>query len=228
MLGAHIFATLLNYYYLKSELRKLGKHLDQVYAQDQAAPAFGDFLEDFLESMLEKVLRNQKLLDIGEFNERVPSWHTIIHNFKKVNRDIVQVNMFQSLTDIDKDVFCYSAYLKPGLHSIIIYDPVENLYYKKTIVIEMSQNPETKIKQENMLEELKSELEQDRMKSASCFGSWQGDRTPLEGHHSRDVPQFRQSARVKQAFQYDIIPKNFKPYLFVPDQSDINLCLDLF
>lgn len=46
--------------------------------------------------------------------------------------------MFTKLQPNERDVFVYSAYLKPGLHSIIIYDPVENLYYKKTIAVEIS------------------------------------------------------------------------------------------
>ena len=50
--------------------------------------------------------------------------------------------MFKSLNEDETDVYAYTAYLKPGLHSIIIYDPIENLYYKKTIVVEMSQNSE--------------------------------------------------------------------------------------
>ena len=97
MLGAHIFATLLNYYYLKGELRKLGKYLDKVYSSDNTAPQFCEFIDEFFETMIDKVLSNQKLLDIEDFNDNVPSWETIIHNFKKVNRDIVQVNMFKGL-----------------------------------------------------------------------------------------------------------------------------------
>jgi hypothetical protein len=92
--------------------------------------------------MVERLLKNQKLLDVEQFGDEVPSWYSALHNFKKINRDIVQVNMFQKLREGETDVFAYSAYLKPGLHSIIIYDPLENLYYKKTIVVEMSQNPE--------------------------------------------------------------------------------------
>lgn len=57
-----------------------------------------------------------------------------------MNKDITQVNMFPSLEPGEADVYTYTAYLKPGLHSIIIYDPVEKLYYKKTIVIEVNPN----------------------------------------------------------------------------------------
>lgn len=33
---------------------------------------------------------------------------------------------------------------------------------------------------------------------------------------------------LKQAFNIDTIPKNFKPYFFVADQQEINRCLDIF
>jgi hypothetical protein len=49
---------------------------------------------------------------------------------------------------------------------------MENLYYKKTIVVEMSQNPEEKIKLSNMLDELKSELQKERSKLIACFAQW--------------------------------------------------------
>ena len=35
------------------------------------------------------------------------------------------------------------------------------------------------------------------------------------------------SRHLKQAFNVDTIPKNFKPYLFVADPNDISDCLDL-
>ena len=89
MIGAHIFAILLNYYYLKGELKRLGKHLETVYAQDSSSPAFTKFLEEYFETMIERVLKNQKLLNSEDFNDHVPSWETILHNFKKVNKEIV-------------------------------------------------------------------------------------------------------------------------------------------
>ena len=32
---------------------------------------------------------------------------------------------------------------------------------------------------------------------------------------------------LKQAFNYDVIPRNFKPFFFMPDQQDIHRCLDI-
>lgn len=46
--------------------------------------------------------------------------------------------MFNRLQPGETDAFVFTTYLKPGLHSIIIYDPIENLYYKKTIVVELN------------------------------------------------------------------------------------------
>ena len=62
--------------------------------------------------------------------------------------------MFNKLQPGETDVFVFAAYLKPGLHSIIIYDPIENLYYKKTIVVELNQASDKKIVLDNMIEEL--------------------------------------------------------------------------
>ena len=66
--------------------------------------------------------------------------------------------MFNKLFEEETDIFAFSAYLKPGLHSIIIYDPVENLYYKKTMVVELNNQNEKKIILENMLDELNTEM----------------------------------------------------------------------
>lgn len=55
-------------------------------------------------------------------------------------------------------MYVFAAYLKPGLHSIIIYDPVENLYYKKTICVELKSASDKKIIHVNMVGELQSEM----------------------------------------------------------------------
>ena len=73
-----------------------------------------------------------------------------------------------------------------------------------------------------MLEELKRELKKDREKQVACFAKWEGDWIT----HETGNDLYRPSARVKQAFQLDIIPKNFKPYLWISDPTDIGHCLD--
>ena len=51
----------------------------------------------------------------------------------------------------------------------------------------MSQNPESKIKQENMVQELKEELRRDREKTVSCFANWEPDIVAKEkGHHHHE------------------------------------------
>jgi len=126
--------------------------------------------------MIEKVLKNQLLVDREDCALKNSKWYKLFHNFKKINKDVVtQVNMFPDLKKGEVDVFLFSGYLKPGLHSIIIYDPLENLYYKKTIVVEISRNPEKKIELENMLDELKSELKRNVTKSVNVFLQWQSD-----------------------------------------------------
>jgi len=77
--------------------------------------------------------------------------------------------MFTKLHPGELDVFVYSAYLRPGLHSIIIYDPIENLYYKKTIVVEISKNSEKKIELESMLRELTAQVAKKLQRSISVF-----------------------------------------------------------
>ena len=83
--------------------------------------------------------------------------------------------MFSSLNKSEVDVFVFSGYLKPGLHSIIIYDPIEKLYYKKSIVVEIGKNSDKKIELENMLDELKSELVKKGSKTVNVFQQWHND-----------------------------------------------------
>jgi hypothetical protein len=94
MLGGQIFVCLLMKYYLRKELRSIGQALQSAYGRAPDAPQFGDCLEDLLETLIERTLKNQGLLDRDFFEQVVPQWYSSIHNFKKVNREIVQVNMF--------------------------------------------------------------------------------------------------------------------------------------
>ena len=146
--------------------------------------------------------------------------------------------MFTKLHPGEVDVFVYSAYLRPGLHSIIIYDPVENLYYKKTIVVEVTQNAEKKVELDSMLRELTAQVAKKLRRSVSVFAQWQNDLDicvsgqgvvggQAGADNGGDTNTQKLSRHLKQAFNVDTIPKNFKPYLFVADPNDINDCLDL-
>ena len=87
--------------------------------------------------------------------------------------------MFPSLNSGETDVFAFTAFLKPGLHSIIIYDPIEKLYFKKTIVIEVNPNEEKMVVSDHMLDELKLELRMEKQKEVNSFDAWEPDQVPL-------------------------------------------------
>lgn len=90
-------------------------------------------------------------------------------------------------------MYAFTAFLKPGLHSIIIYDPVEKLYFKKTIVIEVNPNEEKMVVSDNMLDELKLELRMAKQMEVNCFDVWEPDQVPL----SRERLDFKMSNRLK-------------------------------
>ena len=223
MLSAQTFVILLLYYFMKSELKTLGFRLDNIYPEKED---FVKLLDEFFETMIDKCLANQGLLDKDLMDRDVPDWYTIIHNFKKINKQIVQVNMFQKLEPGETDVYVFTAYLKPGLHSIIIYDPIENLYYKKTIVVELNQASDKKIILDNMVEELQSEMKRKFRKSTNVFRTWQGDIdfNSIENYIQNGVP-LTKTIVLKNAFNNDTIPKNFRPYFFMRDPVDVDKCI---
>lgn len=86
MLSAQTFVILLLYYFMKSELKTLGFRLDNIYPEKED---FVKLLDEFFETMIDKCLANQGLLDKDLMDRDVPDWYTIIHNFKKINKQIV-------------------------------------------------------------------------------------------------------------------------------------------
>ena len=47
--------------------------------------------------MFERLMKNQALLDREAFANKVAKWWSIYNNFKKVHKDVTQVNMFTKL-----------------------------------------------------------------------------------------------------------------------------------
>ena len=63
-------------YYIKSELKKIGKTLQAAYSKDPDAPVFSDFLEDLFDTFIERALQNHDLLDLELFNGIAPQWYS--------------------------------------------------------------------------------------------------------------------------------------------------------
>lgn len=89
-------------------------------------------------------------------------------------------------------------------------------------MIEVNPNEDNMIVSDAMLQELKMELRLARQQEINAFEQWEPDVDPL----SKELQDFAQSKRLKQACEKDTLPKNFKPYYFMPDQYDIQECLD--
>ena len=89
--------------------------------------------------------------------------------------------------------------------------------------MEVNEN-ETKMPvSDNILEELKYELKMAKQREINTFELWEADLTPV----TKQRKEFQLSQSLRRAFEKDIVPTNFKPYLFIPNQVDINECLDI-
>ena len=79
-----------------------------------------------------------------------------------------------------------------------------------------------------MIEELTSEMNRKFRQQTNVFKNWVGDidHSSIADYIKNGVP-LKQTMSLKSAFNHDIIPRNFKPFFFMPDQQDINKCLDI-
>ena len=61
---------------------------------------------------------------------------------------------------------------------MIIFDPKDSQYYKKTIIVEVSENEAKMPVSDNILEELKYELKMAKQRQINTFELWDPDMIP--------------------------------------------------
>ena len=69
-----------------------------------------------------------------------------------------------------------------------------------------------------MIEELQTEMIRKFRQKTNVFKNWVGDidHSSIDNYIKNGVP-LKQTMALKQAFNHDIIPRNFKPFYFMSD-----------